>query len=335
MADPLLAVRGLRKLFPIRRGVFGRTVGHVHAVDGVDFTLDSGRSLGLVGESGCGKTTTGRCILRLIEPTSGEIHFRGEDIRGLSPAALRARRRDMQMVFQDPYGSLNPRMTVGQMLAEPLLVHGLADRHDVRERVVDVMERVGLERAMYNQYPHQFSGGQRQRIGIARALGLRPRLIVCDEPVSALDVSVQAQVVNLLQDLQDEFGIAYLFIAHDLAVVAHLCRTVAVMYLGEIVEMGPVTAIYDSPLHPYTQALLSAIPADEPGQRRDRILLQGDPPSPLQPSSPERFISRFPAHAEAFRGGPIRMQEAGPEHLVRCARLDVLRDMAAARGATV
>jgi oligopeptide/dipeptide ABC transporter ATP-binding protein len=325
---PLLEVRDLRKFFPIRRGVFGRTVGNVHAVDGVSFDLEAGSALGLVGESGCGKTTLGRCILRLIEPTSGSVRLDGTDVLGLPRGQLRSFRRHAQMIFQDPYGSLNPRLTVGEILAEPLIVHGLGNRREAEDQAGALLERVGLTRAHLGHYPHQFSGGQRQRIGIARALALKPKLIVCDEPVSALDVSVQAQVLNLLKDLQQEFGIAYLFISHDLAVVSHLCPRVAVMYLGEIVEIGPVERILATPLHPYTQALLSAVPSGDPGHQRQRIILEGDPPSPLEPSSAKRFTGRFPKHAAAFSDGDITLREAGPGHLVRCARLDVLQDMA-------
>ena len=326
---PLLEVRGLRKLFPIRRGVFARTTGHVHAVDGVDLELMPGHALGLVGESGCGKTTTGRCILRLIEPTAGSIRFNGTELMELGRSELRAVRPHMQMIFQDPYGSLNPRLTVGQMIAEPMIVHGKASRSEADERVGELLEKVGLEASHRHHYPHQFSGGQRQRIGIARAIALEPQLIICDEPVSALDVSVQAQVMNLLADLRDELGIAYLFIAHDLAVVAHLCDRVAVMYLGEIVEIGDVESIYKRPLHPYTQALLSAIPPDEPGQRHQRIVLPGDPPSPTEPSSAGRFIKRFPGHRAAFEEGEIALRQVGDDHYVRCARVDVLEELAA------
>ncbi len=329
MDEPLLSVRDLRKLFPIRRGVFGRVAGHVRAVDGVSFDIAAGGSLGLVGESGCGKTTTGRCLLRLIEPTAGSVRFAGQELTTLPRETLRRTRRHLQMIFQDPYASLNPRRTVGDILVEPMRAHGLATRDEARQRAGDLLDRVGLKRDHLEHYPHQFSGGQRQRIGIARALALSPRLIVCDEPVSALDVSVQAQVLNLLTDLQRELGIAYLFISHDLAVVAHLCPRVAVMYLGEIVEIGPVERLYQSPLHPYTQALLSAVPGAEPGgKRRQRIILPGDPPSPLEPSSAARFTNRFPSHAAAFVDGAIDLKEAAPGHFVRCARLDVLQDLA-------
>ncbi|MBA3684073.1 MAG: ATP-binding cassette domain-containing protein [Planctomycetes bacterium] len=328
-AEPLLRVRDLRKLFPIRRGLLGRAVGHVRAVDGVDLDIAAGEALGLVGESGCGKTTAGRCILRLIEPTAGSVRFAGQELTTLAPAALRRLRPQLQTVFQDPYGSLNPRLTVGQILTEPMVVHGVADAAAARTRASGLLERVGLRGEHLDLYPHQFSGGQRQRVGIARALALSPRLIVCDEPVSALDVSVQAQVLNLLTDLQRDLGIAYLFISHDLAVVAHLCARVAVMYLGEIVEIGPVERIYAHPLHPYTQALLSAVPGIAGAGRAKRIILEGDPPSPLRPSSAERFVRRFPKHAAAFTGGAIALREAAPGHLVRCARLDALEELAA------
>jgi oligopeptide transport system ATP-binding protein len=295
MTSPLLSVRHLTKHFPVKGGILRRSLDEVHAVDDVSFEIGAGETLGLVGESGCGKTTTGRAVLRLVEPSAGEVWLEERNVTALPAKALGPLRRDMQIIFQDPYASLNPRMTVAAIIGEALLIHRLAHtRAEFEDRILELLELVGLNADHMRRYPHEFSGGQRQRIGIARALAVSPKLVVCDEPVSALDVSIQAQIINLLEDLQDRLKLAYLFIAHDLAVVQHISTRVAVMYLGRIVELAPSRTLYQSPLHPYTEALLSAVPTPDPKARKKRIRLEGDVPNPIRPPSGCRFHTRCP-----------------------------------------
>ena len=318
----LLSVRDLTKHFPIKRGIFGQVSGQVRAVDGVSFDVAAGETLALVGESGCGKSTTGRAVLRLIEPTSGSVQFDGNDVLSLGAGDLRRLRRKMQIVFQDPFSSLNPRMSIGAIVREGLTIHGLAEGAAADARVNQLLEEVGLRPEYASRYPHEFSGGQRQRVGIARALSVEPTFIVCDEPVSALDVSVQAQVVNLLQDLQRDRGLAYLFIAHDLSVVEHIANRVAVMYLGHIVELAAVDDLYGTPIMPYTQALLSAVPAPDPGVKRERILLAGDVPSPANPPSGCVFHPRcqHPARDAACATIVPPLEEKAPGHWAACIK---------------
>lgn len=320
----LVEVTNLKKYFPIKSGiVFQREVAAVKAVDGVSFKIYEGETLGLVGESGCGKSTTGRTILQLYRPTSGSVKFEGQEITDLKGNALRRMRRKMQMVFQDPYASLNPRMSVGRIVAEPLVVHNIGTKKEREERVAELLELVGLNPYFVRRYPHEFSGGQRQRIGLARSLALNPKFIVADEPISALDVSIQAQVVNLLEKLQQDLGLTYLFIAHDLSMVRHLCDRVAVMYLGKVVEIAESEELYTNPLHPYTQALLSAVPVPDPvvEEKRQRIILKGDVPSPINPPKGCNFNTRCPVSVDVCFDEDPELVEVLPEHWVACHRV--------------
>jgi len=316
----LVEIKALKKYFPIKKGVLQREVARVHAVDDVSFAVREGETLGLVGESGCGKSTLGRTVVRLLEPTGGQVLFQGQDISELGPRALRPLRRQMQMVFQDPYASLNPRKRVGSIVGDPLRIHGIGDRGDRRKRVQELLQTVGLSPEHYNRFPHEFSGGQRQRIGIARALALHPKLIVADEPVSALDVSIQSQMLNLLGDLQNEFNLTYIFIAHDLGVVRHVSDRIAVMYLGKIVELSPAEELYTRPIMPYTEALLSAVPIPDPdlAERRERIVLQGDVPSPIHPPSGCRFHPRCRYATEICQQVEPPLVDYGNGHLAAC-----------------
>ena len=323
--DVLVDVRNLKMYFPVKSGViFQKKVADIKAVDDISFVIHRGETLGLVGESGCGKTTTGRCILRLYEPTAGEILFEGEDLTTMKPSEMRRYRRRMQMIFQDPYSSLDPRQNCGGIVGEPLIVHKMINsRGEYREQVAELLSVVGLNPYMASRFPHEFSGGQRQRIGVARALAVRPSLIVCDEPVSALDVSIQAQVINLLEELQEQFNLTYLFIAHDLSVVRHISDRIAVMYLGHVVEIADRGELYENPLHPYTKALLSAVPIPDPiiEAQRERILLTGDVPSPLRPPSGCVFHTRCPIAIDECSGEVPELREIGTDHWVACIRV--------------
>ena len=318
MSEPLLVVQNLKKYFPIKGGVFQHTVGSVKAVENVSFTLDRGETFGLVGESGCGKSTAGRTILRLYEKTGGTVRFQGRDVFALSKKELRLLRPKMQIVFQDPYSSLNPRMTVGEIIGEALVEHHVCSRNELKPRVLAIMERCGLLPYHIDRYPHEFSGGQRQRIGIARALALEPEFVVCDEPVSALDVSIQSQIINLLSDLQQEFHISYLFISHDLSVVRHISHRIGVMYLGSLIETSARDELYDNPLHPYTQALLSAVPVPDPEAHRHRIILTGDLPSPVNPPAGCQFHTRCPNCQAICKEVAPELVDKGNGHMVAC-----------------